>query len=270
MVLHVLGQPLDGSFDEWDSKVTGEEAATVRALLRERIEQRMPLAYLLGEAWFCGLRFAVNQDVLVPRSPIAALVAQQFAPWVAPGKLGTVLDLCTGSGCIAVAVAVHSPDTMVVASDISERALAVANRNVIAHGLAGRVELIKSDLFLHMPPRRFDLIVSNPPYVPAAAISRLPLEYRAEPEVGLASGVDGLDLPLRILLDSANYLNQCGVLLCEAGESAGRLQRLLPEVPFTWLEFEQGGEGVFTMERQDLLEARERVREVMENRQDVV
>jgi len=270
LVLHVLRQPLDGHFEAWDAEVTQGQAEVVRRLLEARIGCRAPLAYLIGEAWFCGLRFEVNPHVLVPRSPIAELIVRQFQPWVMPGRLETALDLCTGSGCIAVAMAVHCPGLRVTAADISSQALAVAQRNIDAHRVGSRVRLLESDLFTNLPPQRFNLIVSNPPYVPRDAIAKLPAEYRAEPEIALASGADGLDLPLRILRDSANYLNDLGLLVCEVGEGAGRLQALLPRAGWTWLEFEHGGEGVFTMEREALIAMQPALRSVMENRKDVV
>jgi ribosomal protein L3 glutamine methyltransferase len=255
LVLHVAGEPCDGSFTNWERPLSAGEGARVDAILQRRIRERKPLAYLLGEAYFCGLRFRVSAAVLVPRSPIAELIPVGFSPWVPHGRPGRVLDLCTGSGCIAVAIAHHVPAARVEAADISRAALALAAQNVADHGLEARVELIESDLFEQLAGREYDLIVSNPPYVSAAEMARLPAEYRAEPAAGLTAGEDGLDLVLRILRESPRHLVAGGVLICEVGESAERLQSLLPEVPFTWLEFEHGGDGVFTIGRDELLRA---------------
>ena len=268
LVLHVLGQPLDGSFDDWERAVEPRQAEAVADLLERRIDSRQPLAYLLGEAWFCGMAFEAGPGALVPRSPLAELIVRQFQPWVDPDRVGLALDLCTGGGCIAAAMARHLPDARVVACDVSAEALALAARNLERHALAGRVELVHSDLFDALGGRRFDMVVSNPPYVPADTVSRLPAEYRAEPEIGLVSGTDGLDLPLRILLNAANYLEQDGVLFCEVGESAGRLQDLLEDVPFTWLEFERGGEGVFTLDRAALVAAMPSIGRALDSRRD--
>lgn len=266
LVLHVMGQDLDGSFEDWDLPVSASSKAEILDLLGQRIRTRMPLAYLLGEAWFCGLAFEVGPAVLVPRSPMAELISRDFTPWVQSDGLRHVLDLCTGSACIGIAMAARWPQLRVVASDISRAALEVAQRNCLRHAVHERVELVRSDLFEALGGQRFDLIVSNPPYVPDDVVAGLPPEYRAEPRLGLASGGDGLDLPLRILLDAANYLEENGVLVCEVGESAGALQQALERVPLTWIDFEQGGEGVFTMNRQALHGAMPMVRDAIERR----
>lgn len=269
LVLHVFDWPVGEAYVDWRAPADAARAARVRELLARRIESRVPLAYLLGEAWFCGLPFEVNAAVLVPRSPIAELIERGFEPWVDPARMRRALDLCTGSGCIAIATAVHLPGLIIDASDLSREALAVAARNVARHDMGARVSLLHSDLFAALHARRYDLVVSNPPYVPRAGLAGLPQEYRAEPEMGLVSGADGLELPLRILADAPNYLEQGGVLVCEVGESAPVLQELLPRVPFTWLEFEHGGEGVFTMNRSELQAARPAVIEAMRNRAHV-
>ena len=255
LVLHVIGAPLDGRFDGWDGRPSPEQRAEIERLATLRCETRQPLAYLLGEAWFAGLAFEVSPDVLVPRSPIAELLTEGFRPWALPRPGGRVLDLCAGSGCIGIATAVYRPDCRVDLADISAAALAVAARNVARHGLEDRVRCIESDLFAALPTTGYDLIVSNPPYVPAVEVDRLPGEYRAEPRLGLESGSDGLDLPLAILLDAPRYLCEDGVLICEVGESEERLAALLPEVPFLWLEFRHGGSGVFVLTREELTEA---------------
>lgn len=269
LVLNVVGKPLDGSFDGWQEPLDDGQVNETRRLARARCETGRPLAYLLGTAWFAGMEFEVNEDVLVPRSPIAELIRDGFSPWVKPERLEHVLDMCTGSGCIGIATAARLPDTRVDLADISPAALAVARRNVDRHGLGNRVRLFQSDLFRSVPEFAYGLIVANPPYVPDATMQALPREYREEPELGLASGADGLDAPLQILLDAPRYLCEYGVLVCEVGESDERLDSLLPSVPFTWLEFEHGGSGVFVLDRDELQAAIPAVSAAMELRANV-
>jgi ribosomal protein L3 glutamine methyltransferase len=255
LVLHVLEQPLDGSFDGWDMKVDEQGAMAIENLAGLRCSSGKPLAYLTGTAYFAGLPFEVNESVLVPRSPFAELILEGFRPWLDSAKAKRVLDMCTGSGCIAIATAVHLSQLQVDAVDISREALQIAARNARRHGVAGRLEWIESDLFQSLPECRYDLIMANPPYVPEKALNRLPGEYRSEPGLGLVSGADGLDAALEILRDAGRFLAPEGVLICEVGESEERLQRLLPGIPFLWLEFEHGGSGVFVLTRQQLIEA---------------
>ena len=269
LVLHSLGVDPVGTFDGWETKVNSEQAGRIEQLLRVRTTTREPLAYLLGEAWFCGLRFKITQDVLVPRSPIAELIQQGFSPWVNPSRVTHALDMCTGSGCIGIAMAVLMPWMRVDAADFSPEALIVAADNVSAHGVKDRVSLLESDLFSNLGEGSYGLIVSNPPYMRSGALGDLPGEFRAEPEIGLVSGRDGLDIPLRILAAAPGHLDPGGVLVCEVGESAGRLQALLPKVPFLWLEFEHGGEGVFTMDRDQLINAHADIKMLMEKRRNV-
>lgn len=266
LVLHVLGAPLDGNFDAWNSKVGVGDTVRIQALLDERISSRQPLAYLLGEAWFCGLPFRVGPGALVPRSPIAELILDGFQPWLGNRLPTRALDLCTGSGCIAVAMARKLPGLHVDASDISAAALDIAAQNVRMHGLETRLTLHEADLFKGLEEQRYDLIVTNPPYVPRAVLRSLPDEYRAEPELGLVSGDDGLELPLRILHEAPAWLARDGLLFCEVGESDERLQATLETVPLTWLEFEHGGSGVFTIDRQQLEAARPVIRSALERR----
>jgi len=256
LVLHVAGAALDGSFNDWERIVTDEELLEINRLAQSRRQSRQPLAYLLGVAWFAGLEFEVDENVLVPRSPLAELILDQYRPWLEPGRAGRILDLCTGSACIAIASALCMPGARVDAADISRKALAVARRNVERHHLTDRVTLIESDLFQSVPPCRYDLIVANPPYVPAQTVGDLPAEYRAEPGLGLASGGDGLDAVLSILVDAPDFLGEDGVLVCEVGESEERLAAALPGMPFLWLEFEHGGSGVFVLTKDQLEEAR--------------
>jgi ribosomal protein L3 glutamine methyltransferase len=268
LVLHVAGAPLDGSFADWQRNLDASEGKQVDALVQARIESRKPLAYLLGKAWFAGLEFEVNEDVLVPRSPIAELVQEQFSPWLNPESSPSVLDLCTGSGCIAIATAFYLPGARVDATDISTSALRIAYRNVLRHDMQDHVRLVHSDLFAALGDKRYDLIVTNPPYVAETAAS-LPAEYQAEPALGLYSGPDGLDLCLRIMVQSAHHLEEAGILICEVGESAPRLAAALPHVPFLWLEFMSGGEGVFLLGRDVLIQAAGEVDSLIKERSRV-
>ncbi len=273
LVLHVLGAPLDGSFSHWDAPLDADQQKTARQLLQRRIETRCPLAYLTGTARFCGLEFMVNVNVLVPRSPLAELIAGQFSPWLQvqadDDGCGRLLDMCTGGACIATAMAVHMPGVDIDAVDISSAALEVAAHNVKQHKVADRVQLIRSDLFTALDGRCYDLIVSNPPYVAADVFAQLPAEYHTEPSVGLISGNDGLDIVLKILDASTVHLKQRGILVVEVGESAQRLIELLPRMPFLWLEFQQGDDGIFLLEYDQLIAHQAEVRTVLEQRENV-
>ena len=233
-----------------------EERTRLLELIRRRADERVPSAYLVGEAWFAGLAFKVTPDVLIPRSPIAELIECGFQPWLAGRPCDQVLDLCTGSGCIGIAIAVHLPESAVDLVDLSSQALAIAAENVRAHGVEERVRTLLSDGFDALGGRRYDLIVSNPPYVGADEYAALPAEYAHEPAMGLKSGEDGLDLPLRILAQAPEYLAAHGMLVLEVGASADALVQLLPQVPFTWVDFERGGSGVAVIERADLVACR--------------
>jgi ribosomal protein L3 glutamine methyltransferase len=252
LVLHVISAPLDGSFLDWGRVVSAAEAAEIQRLAEARCDSGQPLAYLTGTAHFAGLEFEVTPDVLVPRSPIAELTLDGFRPWAEPDRLRRVLDLCTGSGCTAVAMALQLPRAQIDASDISAAALRVATRNLERHGVQDRVRLIESDLFQSVPTCRYDLIVANPPYVAQDTLQDLPREYRAEPGLGLVSGADGLDAVLQILRDAPRFLAPDGILVCEVGESETRLAAALPTVPFMWLEFVHGGSGVFVLTQAEL------------------
>ncbi len=223
-------------------------AETARQYIRTRIETRRPAAYVAGEAWFAGLRFKVDERVLIPRSPIGELVQHGFEPWVRSSSIGRLLDLCTGSGCIAIGCALALPHALVHAADISPAALSVARENVDRYGVGDNLALIESDLFSSLRGCKYDLIVSNPPYVPEGEINDLPKEYLHEPRLGLAAGVDGLAIVERILHHSAAHLTRNGVLMVEVGDSEHALMERYPHVPFTWLEFERGGDGVFMLD----------------------
>ena len=256
LVLHAvhLNPPLA---DEWlDARLTRPERVKVIENIRRRIEERIPAAYITGKAWFAGMPFYVDERVLVPRSPIAELIEKQFAPWLTE-EPSQILDLCTGSGCIGIACAYAFPDAEVQLSDISFEALAVAEENIQQHDLSDRVFFIQSDLFDSLQDQRFDLIVSNPPYVDAEDMASLPEEYHAEPELGLASGVDGLDFTRRLLAEAVDHLTSNGLLVVEVGNSWSALEMAYPSLPFTWVEFERGGHGVFVLTAPDLRNARE-------------
>ena len=254
LVLHALHLPPDLPPAYRDCRLTGAERLAVTDLVERRIAERKPASYLTQRAWFAGLELYVNEDVLVPRSPLAELIEAGFDPWMDADGVSRVLDLCTGSGCIGIATAAYLPHVEVDLVDISAAALRVAQRNVENHGLSDRVRVLESDLFSALTGRRYDIIVSNPPYVGAEELRSLPEEYRKEPALGLAGGESGLDLVLRILRDAPGHLNPAGVLVVEVGNSAAELTRRFPDLPFLWLEFERGGEGVFLLKRDQLVD----------------
>jgi ribosomal protein L3 glutamine methyltransferase len=237
-----------------ECRLTWPEREAVTELLERRIGERKPAAYLTNRAWFAGLELYVNEDVLVPRSPLAELVEAGFDPWLDPESVDRVLDLCTGSGCIGIAAAFYLPDAEVDLIDISRPALEVAAKNVAAHGLEDRVRVLESDLFDGLGEQSYDVIVSNPPYVGAQELASLPAEYQREPRIALAGGDSGLDFVLRILRDAPAHLREGGILIVEVGNTARELERRFPDLPFLWLEFERGGEGVFMMKREQLIE----------------
>ncbi|HEB86566.1 MAG TPA: 50S ribosomal protein L3 N(5)-glutamine methyltransferase [Gammaproteobacteria bacterium] len=252
LVSHALGLAPDFGEETLSYPLSKAEKETISGLLHRRVDERLPAAYLTRQAWFAGLLFYVDERVLVPRSPIAELINRHFRPWLAPERVERVLDLGTGSGCIAIATACALPEAQVDASDISSAALDVALRNIGEHQMEDRVHLFESDLFSALAGRRYDLIVSNPPYVDAEDMAALPDEYRCEPERGLAAGSRGLDLVVPMLRDAPDYLQPEGVIIVEVGNSAEALSRQFPQIPFTWLDFEYGGEGVFLLEARQL------------------
>jgi ribosomal protein L3 glutamine methyltransferase len=250
LVAAVMGWPQD-----WVGLVpSADQLARIRALAHRRVAERRPMAYLLGEGWLVGLKFYVDDRVLVPRSPLAELIENGLAPWVAAERVRRVLDLGTGSGCLAIALAHYLGDTLVDATDIDPGALHVARLNVSRHQMADRVRVLKSDLFGSLGPARYDVIVANPPYVPSTSMLGLPPEYAHEPSSALAAGLDGLDCVRRILTNARRHLNDGGALFLEVGEAAQALNDAYPRVPFTWLEFARGGEGVLVLTADQLSE----------------
>ena len=247
LVFHAIFQPYNLDDCYLDATLTLAERKDVMKLLRRRIDERLPVAYLTNQAMFCSLSFFVDERVLVPRSPIAELIQQRFNPWVDEEQVFNILDLCTGSACIAIACAYAFANAQVDAVDLSDDALDVAQINVDKHDLSEQLILYKSDLFNDLPLTKYDLIVSNPPYVAIKEWKELPDEYHNEPEMGFTGGETGLDLVLRILAEASNYLTEQGVLVIEVGSSAETLQQMFPEIPFYWLEFEQGGDGIFLL-----------------------
>lgn len=246
LVMQTLNLDWSADAEILDARVLPSERQAIAALLRRRVNERQPLAYLLNLSYFAGLPFYVDERVLVPRSPIAELIEQQFAPWVTTPPQ-RILDLCTGSGCIAIACAMAFPDALVDGTDVSLDALSVAALNVEHHQLTDRVGLIESDLFAKLPGQRYDLIVTNPPYVDAEDMADLPPEFEHEPELALASGADGLDFTRRLLAEAADHLTPDGVLVVEVGNSSWALQQEFPEVDFTWAPLARGGAGVFVL-----------------------
>jgi len=252
LVFHVLGLDHDRAAEAYGTRPNARERDAVLATFAERIRSRMPAAYLMGHMWFAGLEFEVDPRVIVPRSPFAELILAGFRPWVDPARVQRVLDLGTGSGCIAIACARALPESHVDAVEISPQALALAHRNVLRHDLADRVQLFGGDLYEPVAGRRYDMIVSNPPYVSDAEMAELPREYAHEPDLALRAGADGLDVVRRILAGAARHLEPDGTLFVEVGDSAARLVAAYPDLPFVWLEFEHGGGGVFLLTRAEL------------------
>ena len=252
LVLGALHLPWDIDPAVLDARLLGVERRRIVALVRSRIESRRPLPYLLGEAFFAGFPFEVDERVLIPRSPIAELIEQGFSAWFDDLPPAHVLDLCTGSGCIGIATALYLPTCEVDLVDISVEALEVAKANIVRHDVGRRVRAVASDLFEGVAGQHYDLIVSNPPYVDTRDLAAMPAEYRHEPDLALGAGRDGLDIVRRILREARAYLNDGGMLIVEVGNSQRHLEAAFPEVPFLWLEFERGGEGVFALSAEDL------------------
>jgi len=257
LVLNALSLDHDLPAEYLDARVTADEAKVIMSLFHERIDRRVPVAYLIGEARFAGLDFYVDDNVLIPRSPIAELIEQAFMPWLDPDHVGSVLDLCCGSGCIGIACAHAFPEALVDLCDISPAALDVATRNIERHHLEDRVRALQADVYDGLDGEHYDLVVSNPPYVCSAEMASLPEEYRHEPELALEAGDDGMEVVSRILTGAADCLRPGGIMVVEVGASADLLTARYPDVPFLWLDFERGGDGVFLLTAEQLDEYRD-------------
>jgi len=254
LILHILHLPLDRLEPFLDARLTDSERAEVLNIIQRRVEQRVPAAYLTHEAFLGDFSFYVDERVIVPRSFIAELLREQFSPWIAePEEIASVLDLCTGSGCLAILAAHAFPNANVDAVDLSPDALAVAERNIADYELQDRVNPIESDLFTKLGSGQYDLIISNPPYVDAESVAALPQEYLHEPELALGSGHDGLDATRVILEQAAQHLTDNGILVVEIGHNRDALEAAFPDLPFTWLDVSAGDEFVFMLHRNDLL-----------------
>ena len=252
LVLTVAELPVDADESVLSHPLTEAQSQRIQSITEHRIATRKPLPYLLNAAWFAGMKFYVDERVLVPRSPLAEVIANQCQPWCQPEKVTRILDLCTGSSCIAIALAKAFPQAQVDATDLSADALAVAEKNRHLHGMQDQLTLYQADVFEGLPQQHYDLIVSNPPYVDAEDFAAMPAEYQQEPEMGLASGKEGLDVTRCILAQAKSYLSAQGVLIVEVGNSWPALEAVYPQLPFTWLEFAHGGDGVFLLTREVL------------------
>ncbi|SOB75216.1 [LSU ribosomal protein L3P]-glutamine N5-methyltransferase [Marinobacter sp. LV10R510-11A] len=251
LVMRSLHLPLENNTLFLDARLIREERRIILERIRRRIEERVPLAYLLGEAWFMGMPFNVDERVLVPRSPIGELIENGFQPWLGDKPVERILDLCTGSGCIGIGAASVFEDASVDLSDISPDALAVAESNIDLHELRGRVRTVQSDVFANISGQ-YDIIVCNPPYVDAEDLADMPDEFHHEPALGLAAGDDGLDIAHRIIAGAVEHLTPGGLLVVEVGNSWAALDEAYPGLPLIWLEFSNGGDGVFAITEQDL------------------
>lgn len=253
LILKSLYLPLDQLESFLDARVTTDECEHVLEIIERRVKERIPAAYLTHEAWLGEYSFYVDERVIIPRSFIAELLQTQLSPWIIdPDVVITALDLCTGSGCLAILMAHSFPNATIDAADISVQALAVAHKNTQDYGLEERIDLIESNLFSALQKKRYDLIISNPPYVNAESMAQLPQEYRHEPENALASGMDGLNATRKILQQAAKHLTDDGILVVEIGHNRAALEQAYPKLPFTWLETSAGDEFVFLLQRDQL------------------
>jgi len=256
LVLSALHLPPDIDNNVLDAKLAISEKKALAEKIKRRVEDRVPVPYLVNESWFAGLNFYVDERVIIPRSPIAELLEDELSPWVEMENVQNILDMCTGSGCIAVSAALTFPEALVDAVDLSEDALEVAKINVKRFGLEENINLIHSDVFEGLSGKRYDIIISNPPYVGKEEYDALPTEYTHEPQQSLLCGEDGLAVVRKILAQAENHLTPTGILIVEVGYSQELLEVEYEGVPFTWLQFERGGEGVFLLTAEELREFR--------------
>ena len=252
LVYYALKIPHDADEKILSRVLNNSELASVKQLTNLRIEKRIPLPYLTNEAYFAGMAFYVDERALIPRSPFAELIERQFRPWITYNEVSNLLDLCTGSGCMAIAAAKMFPEAKVDAVDLSEKALAIAKINLERYGMKKQVNLIQSDLFCKLKGKKYDVIMSNPPYVSEEEMKSLPKEYKHEPSFALASEDNGLQIVIKILQLANSYLTEKGILLVEVGNSKTALEKRFPEAPFLWLDFTFGGDGVFLLTAEQL------------------
>lgn len=252
LILHAvhLSSPLPDSL--WACHLTSSEKQKISQLFQRRINERIPVPYLTNEAWFAGLSFYVDENVLIPRSPIAELIEQHFEPWAESDHIQTICEIGTGSGCIAIATALHFPNALVDAVDISVQALEIAQKNINAYDVQDRVTLFEGDVFSPLSNKKYDLIICNPPYVDAFEMDNLPPEFQHEPRLALEAGKDGLDIVRKILQQAHNYLNNKGILIIEVGASQPALLETYPDVEFIFPDFKRGGDGVFLLTKEQL------------------
>lgn len=266
LVMYVLALPCSLSEHSMHCRLSQDEKQQVLSVINRRIDEQLPAAYITQQAIFAGLPFYVDQRVLVPRSPLAEYIERRFSPFINEDqKLTRILDLCTGSGCIAIACSHYFPEAEIDAADISVDALNVAQINIEQHGATAQVIPIQSDVFSGLAEQKYDLIVTNPPYVDRDDIDDMPSEYHHEPAIGLGSGVDGLIITKQILAAAEQHLNDHGMLICEVGNSQVHLTACYPDVPFTWLTFERGGHGVFMLTKAQLIEFSELFKQEVKN-----
>lgn len=252
LAMHELHLPYEMQDSILDCRLIEEEKRAILYLYQRRIKERVPAPYLVHEAWFAGLPFYVDERVLIPRSPMAEVIEVQFSPWYEQPQ--TILDMCTGSACIAIACAMYCPDVDVTAVDVSKEAIQVAKKNIARHQLQETVHLIQSDLFNELNGQQFDVIISNPPYVSDDEMATLPKEYLHEPDMALRAEDSGMAIVDRLLRESAKHLTENGILMIEVGNTAEEIENRYPDLPLTWVEFARGGDGVFVLNRQQLIE----------------
>lgn len=253
LVFSALGLDFTDAEALWNKSFNHDRLTEIINLVRLRIEQQIPLPYLTGEAWFAGLRFHIDRRALIPRSPFAELITNRFMPWIDLKRPINVLDMGTGSGCMGIATAIYLPQASVDLVDISAQALQLTQANVALHDVTNQVEIIQSNLFEQLHDRKYDLIISNPPYVPASSMGKLPVEYTHEPVMALQADDGGMEIVDHLLSDSLYHLHEGGILIVEVGEIESTIDKRYAELPFTWLNFENGGQGVFLLHKEDLV-----------------